>query len=150
MLNEKTTVEDVLKEKGYLVISIAPEDTVYNAIKMMADKKIGALLVSKGDKVEGIISERDYTWKVILKGRASKSTTVEEIMSKELYCVGPEVSIEEAMAIMAEKNVRHLPVLKENRCVGIVNLGDLVKRIITQQEAKIQHLISYISDSYMR
>ena len=148
-MSQKTTVQDILKSKGHIIISIAPDDTVYNTIKLMAEKKIGCLLVMHGDKLEGIISERDYAWKCILEGKNSKSAKVEDLMSRELFCISPETPVIEALAIMTEKHVRHLPVLKDNRCTGLVSMGDLVFKIISDQEQEISHLINYISDAYV-
>lgn len=139
-------VSAVLKEKGGPIWSIAPDATVYDALMLMADKGIGALLVMKGSKLVGLLSERDYARKVILKGRSSKETSVEEIMTAAPASVRPDCPIDEAMRIMTETRVRHLPVLRAGaEVVGIVSIGDIVKWVITSHEATIEQLQSYIA-----
>ena len=137
-------VRQVLQTKGYAIWSISPDASVYDALKLMADKEIGALLVLNGQKLVGIISERDYARKVILKGKSSIDTPVKEIMVKEVISVHPEQPIEECMALMTEKHVRHLPVCEDDRLLGIVSIGDIVKAIISQQEFMIEQLERYI------
>lgn len=141
-------VKEVLKDKGTEIYSILPDETVYNAIAKMADLNIGALLVMEDD-LEGIISERDYRNKVILKGRTSKETPVRDIMTRNVYCVEPTDSVEQCLAIMTEKKFRHLPVLdNNNKVVGVVSIGDLVKAVISKQEIEIKNLRHYITGSY--
>jgi len=140
-----------LKTKTKEVWSILPYATVFDALKLMGEKKIGALMVidDKG-KVAGIISERDYARKVILKGKASKDTRVEEIMTpaSEMFAVKPENSVEECMILMTGKHVRHLPVFEKDKFIGVVSIGDVVKSIISEQEALIEHLSGYIAGKY--
>jgi CBS domain-containing protein len=145
------SVREVLKTKTKEVWSILPYATVFDALKLMGEKKIGALMVidDKG-KVAGIISERDYARKVILKGKASKDTRVEEIMTpaSEMFAVKPENSVEECMILMTGKHVRHLPVFEKDKFIGVVSIGDVVKSIISEQEALIEHLSGYIAGKY--
>jgi CBS domain-containing protein len=126
-----TSVDRILDQKGRQVWSIHPGDTVYDAIKMMADKNVGSLVVLEGTKMVGIVTERHYARNVFLKGRASPQTQVGEIMERNVVCVEPEQSIEECMAIMSAKRVRHLPVIRDGELLGIVSIGDLVKGIIS-------------------
>jgi len=137
-------VRDILKNKGTEVYSVAPDETVYQAIKKMDELDIGALLVLNNQKLKGIISERDYRSKVILKGRASKSTDVSEIMTGDIFYVEPSDSVETCMSIMTEKKIRHLPVMKGDEVVGVVSIGDLVKNIISQQKFEIKNMRHYI------
>jgi CBS domain-containing protein len=142
------TVRQLLQAKGYEIWSIASDASVYDAVKLMADKEVGALLVLDGKKWVGIISERDYARKVILKGKRSIDTPVNEIMVKEVITVRPEQPIEECMAIMTEKRVRHLPVCEDDCLVGIISIGDVVKAIISQQEFMIEQLERYIEGGW--
>ena len=142
------TVRQVLQAKGYEVWSISPDASVYDALKLMADKEVGALLVLDAEKPVGIVSERDYARKVTLKGKRSIDTQVKEIMVKEVIAVRPEQSIEECMALMTEKRVRHLPVCAEECLVGIVSIGDVVKAKISQQEFMIEQLERYIEGGW--
>lgn len=144
-----TEVRRVLDQKGYHVWSLHPGDTVYDAIKMMADKDVGALLVLEGSKIVGIVTERDYARNVFLKGRASPQTLVGEIMRRNVVCVESDKSIEECMAIMTAKRVRHLPVINDGELLGIVSIGDLVKSIISDREFVIDQLEHYISGAKM-
>lgn len=144
-MNPNTAISEILNSKGHNVWSVSPDDTVYDAIQMMADKNVGALLVTEGGKLVGIISERDYTRKVILKGKASKQTAVREILSGQVIHVTPENTVEDCMRLMTENRVRHLPVLDAERIVGIVSIGDLVNWIISAQTTTIQQLQTYIS-----
>jgi CBS domain-containing protein len=145
------SVREVLKVKTKEVWSILPYASVYDALKLMGEKQIGALMVmdDKG-KVAGIISERDYARKVILKGKASKDTKVEEIMTpaSEMFAVKPDNSVEECMILMTGKHVRHLPVFEKDKFIGVVSIGDVVKSIISEQEALIEHLSGYIAGKY--
>jgi len=140
-----TTVAQLLLTKGRARWSIAPEATVYAALELMAEKDIGALLVLEEDNLVGVISERDYARKVVLKGKFSKDTRVREIMSEEVVCVCPEQTIEECMALMTAKRVRHLPVLAEDKLVGVISIGDVVKAVISEKEFMIQELERYIT-----
>jgi CBS domain-containing protein len=139
-----TTVRHILDRKDHRVWSLHPDDTVYDAIKMMADKDVGALLVLDGSKIVGIVTERDYARNVFLKGRASPQTLVSEIMARDVVCVKPDKSIEEGMALMTAKRVRHLPVISNGELLGIVSIGDLVKSIISDREFVIEQLEHYI------
>ena len=138
------TVRDMLRIKGFEVWSVAPETTVYDALKLMAEKNIGAVLVMEADRVMGILSERDYARKIILVGRASADTPAMEIMTKRVMCVGPEETAEQCMALMTEKKVRHLPVMEKNQLIGIISIGDVVKATIAQKEFIIEQLEDYI------
>lgn len=142
------TIGSLLGRKGREVWSIAPESTVYQAIVMMAEKGVGALLVLHEGQLAGIVSERDYTRKVILKGRSSKEERVEEIMTRDVVTASPETTVEEGMRLMTERHIRHLPILDSGAVVGVISIGDLVKWIISAQEETIQQLASYISGSY--
>jgi CBS domain-containing protein len=139
-----TAVRHILDQKGYQVWTVRPGDTVYDAIKMMADKDVGALVVVEGGRIVGIVTERDYARNVFLKGRASPETLVGEIMVRDVVCVTPDKSIEEGMAIMTAKRVRHLPVIDDDELLGIVSIGDLVKSIINDREFVIEQLEHYI------
>jgi CBS domain-containing protein len=138
----------LLRGKGGEVYSIGPSATVYEAIALMADKGVGALLVLDGGRLAGIVSERDYTRKVILKGRSSKEELVHEIMTREVVTCTPEQTVEEAMRLMTEQRIRHLPVVDGDRVAGVVSIGDLVKWTISAQEETIAHLTHYISGRY--
>lgn len=139
-----TIVSQILQSKGNEVWSIAPDDTVYSALALMAEKDIGAVLVIESDEVAGIFSERDYARKVILKGKSSKEMAVSEVMTADVICVRPDQSVEKCMALMTEKRIRHLPVLDGGKLVGVVSIGDVVKAIISQQRVIINHLEDYI------
>jgi CBS domain-containing protein len=142
------SVSAILAHKGSAVWSIAPNATVFDAIQLMADKNVGALPVLENGKLVGIISERDYTRKVILKGKSSKETPVRDIMTVELVTAHPGDSISECMHVMTEKRVRHLPVMEGVEMVGLVSIGDLVRRIISAQTAAIDNLEKYITGDY--
>jgi CBS domain-containing protein len=137
-------VRDILEVKGREIFAIEPGASVYDAMKRMADKGVGALLVMEGAKLVGIISERDYARKVILEGRSSRTTQVREIMTAPVLYTEPGQNIEECMALMTEKRVRHLPVMDEDRVIGVISIGDLVKSIITEQKFIIEQLERYI------
>ena len=139
------TVRDLLKQKGRDVWSIAPDSTVYDALKLMAEKNIGALLVIDAGRPVGIFSERDYARQVILKGKTSKDTPVREVMTAKVVFVRPEQSIEECMALMTDKRFRHLPILEEGALVGILSIGDVVKAVISEKDFLIEQLANYIS-----
>ena len=140
------TVKQLLDAKGHQIWSIAPDATVFDAIHRMAEKEVGALLVMEGTTLVGIISERDYARKVILQGKASQATCVREIMTDQVICTHLDQRVEECMALMTEKRIRHLPVLGgESEVVGIISIGDLVKSIIAEQQFVIAQLEHYIS-----
>jgi CBS domain-containing protein len=140
-----TRVSDLLKHKGRDIWFLPPDATVYEAIDQMAQKSVGALLVMEGERLVGIVSERDYARKVILKGKASQETEVREIMSRPVICVRPEFTIEETMALMTEKRVRHLPVVVDDKVMGVISIGDVVRGIIDDKEFYIQQLTNYIT-----
>jgi CBS domain-containing protein len=139
-----TKVRDLLAEKGRAVFQVEPEDPVLEAISLMAEHHVGALLVIRGTELLGIVSERDYARKVILLGRSSAETPVWQIMSSPVITVSPGTSVQECMTLMTERRVRHLPVLEEGRVVGVVSIGDLVKAVIQEQQETIEQLESYI------
>ena len=141
-------VKTILKNKGNEVYGIKPDQTVYEAIEKMSEKGIGALVVMDDEKLSGIISERDYRDKVILKGRTSKTTKVKEIMTSDVYWITPRETIEECMALMTDKKFRHLPVMEDDTVIGVISIGDLVKQIISKQKVEIDHLKDYIGGTY--
>jgi CBS domain-containing protein len=141
------TVKEILETKGKEIWSLTPETTVFDALKLMADKKIGAVLVIKDDKVVGIMSERDYARKVALHGKSSVQLTVNEIMSDKVLYVENTQSVEECMALMINKRVRHLPVFDGSKLVGFISIGDVVKAIIDEKEFVIDQLVNYIKDT---
>src|SRR5262245_9994814 len=138
-------ISDLLKHKGRDIWSLSPDATVYEAIDLMAEKGVGALLVMEGETLVGIISERDYARKVILMGKASRETLVREIMSNPVFCARPDFTIEKTMALMTEKHVRHLPVVVGEKVVGVISIGDIVRAIIDDQEFHIHELTKYIA-----
>jgi CBS domain-containing protein len=144
-MNPNGTISEILHQKGNQVWSIDPETMVFDAIQMMADKNIGALLVTEASKLVGILTERDYTRKVALKGKSSKQTAVKEILSGQVIHVSPDHTIEECLRLMTDHRVRHLPVLEADRIVGIISIGDLVNWIINAQSSTINLLQTYIS-----
>lgn len=141
-------VKNILESKGSDIFDIGPDNTVYEAIEKMASKNIGALLVMDGEALVGIITERDYRNRVILKGRASKTTSVKTIMSTGLYCVKPSEKVETCMALMTDRKVRHLPVMENDELKGILSIGDLVKALISKQKVEIHDLRDYITGTY--
>ncbi len=144
-MNPNSPISDILAYKGSNVWTVAPDTLVYDAIQIMADKNVGALLVTESDKLVGVISERDYTRKVILKGKSSKGTQVREILSGVVVHIEPAMTVEEGLRLMTDHRVRHLPVLENGRLVGIVSIGDLVNWIISAQESTIHQLQTYIA-----
>lgn len=138
------TVQQLLESKRHGVASVAPETTVLDALKVMAEKEIGAVLVLDGDALAGIFSERDYARKVVLQGKASKDTPVREIMTEKVVCVHLEQTIEDCMGLMTDKRVRHLPVLQGKKVIGVVSIGDVVKEMLVEKEFVIKQLESYI------
>ncbi|MCU7802605.1 MAG: CBS domain-containing protein [Candidatus Thiodiazotropha sp. (ex Lucinoma borealis)] len=139
------TVNQLLQSKGFDVVTIDLNASVFEALKLMAEKGIGSLVVLENGDVAGLFSERDYARNIILKGRTSKETRVEEIMTRHVIVVKPQQSVEECMAIMTDKRVRHLPIMQDEKLVGIISIGDLVKAIIEEQQFVIEQLVSYIN-----
>ncbi len=138
-------VKHLLDTKGREIISIAEDASVLDAIKTMADRSIGSLLVMEGDTLKGIVTERDYARKVIIKGRSSKSTQVGEIMTTEVYTANTNQTVNECMTVMSEKRIRHLPVVENAEVLGLISIGDLVHAIIADQQEEIEQLAQYIS-----
>jgi len=134
------TVKAILKDPGGQIWSVSPTTTAYEALELMADKNIGALLVFENEQLVGIFSERDYARKVILKGKASKDTPVSELMTRQVFYVKPENTLDECMALMTSKHIRHLPVIDNNRITGIITIGDVVKEIISEQATTIKNM----------
>ncbi len=141
------TVGQILLRKGGQVYAIHPGATVYEALKRMAEKDVGALLVMDGERLLGIFSERDYARKLVLLGRFSRETQVQEVMTQDLVTVTPKTPIDEAMRLITVHKVRHLPVLEGEKVVGVVSIGDVVKALLTEQEVLIQELSRYISEN---
>ncbi|MES9939104.1 MAG: CBS domain-containing protein [Candidatus Thiodiazotropha sp. 6PLUC2] len=139
------SINQILQNKGFDIHTIDANATVFSALEKMSEHSIGSLLVMDNEEVIGLFSERDYARSVILMGRASKETKVKEIVSSQVAVVTPEESVEECMAIMTDKRVRHLPVMKDGKLVGIISIGDLVKAIIEEQQFVIEQLVSYIN-----
>lgn len=142
-----TTVRHLLAQKGHEIWSIHPDDSVFDAVKKMADKDIGSLVVIADDRLVGIITERHYARNVVVKGRSSPQMRVRDIMESRVVCARLDQSVEECMAVMTSKLVRHLPVIDDGKLVGIISIGDLVKSIIRDQEFVIEQLEHYISGS---
>ena len=139
------TVVDLLKIKGYEVLSIAPDSSVYEALQLLAKNNIGALLVLQSGRLTGIFSERDYARKLVLKGKFSKNTEVREVMTENVVTVGPENNIEHCMELMTDKRIRHLPVVENGCVIGVISIGDIVKAIIADQKSTIGLLEEYIT-----
>jgi len=138
-------VKQVLEAKGRDVLSISPDASVLDAVKLMAEKGIGALTVMDGSTLTGVISERDYARKIILKGRSSDSTTVREVMTSEVISTSSDSSVEKCMNMMTDSRIRHLPVVDNGMVTGIISIGDLVKAVIADQKEEIEHLEQYIA-----
>jgi CBS domain-containing protein len=146
-----STVRDILNNKhNKEVYTISPNITVFNALNIMAEKNVGALVVTEGKKVIGMFSERDYARKVILRGKSSKELAVADVMTTNVLFVTPDNTVEECMALMTEKHVRHLPVLENDALVGLVSIGDVVKQIISDKNFRIKELERYISGDFSR
>lgn len=148
-MNHTDPVAAVLRHKGREIFSVPPGTSVYDALAEMAHKGVGALLIMQGTGLQGIISERDYARKVILQGRSSRETTVDEIMTHDLVAVTPQHTVDECMQLMTEYRVRHLPVVDDGRVAGVISMGDLVKYVITAQRDEIEHLHAYIAGGYV-
>lgn len=138
-------IREILTQKGSTVWSITPETTVLDAIKLMAEKNVGALLVTRENRLVGVLSERDYTRNVVLKGRASKDTPVREIISGRVISVSPDHTVQECMRLMTEHRIRHLPVVEGIKILGVISIGDLVNSIISAQNSTIEQLETYIT-----
>lgn len=138
------TVKEILESKGWDVWAVGPEASAYEALEIMADKDVGALMVVDGGRPVGIFSERDYARKVILKGKSSKNTTVRELMTGELVFVNPQSTVNECMALMTERRARHLPVIERGMLRGVVSIGDVVREVISNQDFKIREMERYI------
>ncbi len=139
------SVKDILDSKGHDIWSVSPDDSVFDAVKLMADKGIGSLLVMDGEKLVGLVTERDYARKVILEGRSSKNSAVKDVMTRQVLCVSPERTVDECMALMTDKRTRHLPVVDHKQVIGVVSIGDLVKAVISEQQILIDQLQHYIT-----
>jgi len=137
-------VRDILRDKGTAVYSISPDASVYDALRLMAEKNVGSLLVLEGDRMAGMISERDYARKIVLMDKLSRETKVKEIMTTEVLTVTPDTDLDDCMELITDKRVRHLPVVENDRVLGIVSIGDIVKGIIDHKESVIEQLESYI------
>jgi len=144
-MKSSVPISALLHHKGTALWSIAPEATVFEAIKLMADRNIGSLLVMSGDKLMGLFTERDYTRKIALQGKTSKATKVREILSSQVISATPDHTIEECMKLMTENRVRHLPVLEDGKVIGLVSIGDLVNWTISAQDAAIDQMQQYIA-----
>lgn len=142
------SARDILRIKGYAVWSVGPDSMVIDALRLMAEKNLGAVLVMDEGRLVGILSERDYARKVVLLGRSSKDTPVREIMTERVVYARPDQTAEECMAVMTDKRVRHLPVIEDDKVIGVVSIGDVVKSIISEQSFIIEQLEHYISGTY--
>jgi CBS domain-containing protein len=142
------TIDKILCQKSGEIWSIAPDATVYDAIALMAEKNVGALLVMEEEQLVGIVSERDYSRKVMLRGKTSRNSTVREIMTTELTTAHPRETVEECLRFMTDKRIRHLPVVADGSLCGVISIGDLVKEVISSQKATLDQLRDYISGGY--
>ncbi len=138
-------IKHLLDSKTHKIYSVSPQTTVLEALKIMAEADVGAVLVMDGERMAGIFSERDYARRVVLQGKSSRETLVCDVMTDRIVCVQPNQTVEEAMTVMTEVRCRHLPVVEEGRVIGVVSIGDLVKEIISEQEFVIQQLETYIT-----
>jgi len=144
-MNPNSTISEILSRKGSAAWSISPDASVFEAIQLMAEKNVGAVLVTENGKLVGILSERDYTRKVVLKGKASKTTPVREVLSSQIIRVSPSHTVEDCMRLMTDHRIRHLPVLEGDKILGVVSIGDLVNWIISAQHTTISQLQTYIT-----
>ena len=142
------TIDKILRQKSGEIFTVHPDATVYDAIKLMAEKNVGALLVMEEEKLVGIVSERDYSRKVMLRGKTSRTSTVREIMTNELTTAHPRETVEDCLRFMTDKRIRHLPVICEGEIRGVISIGDLVKEVISAQNATLEQLRDYISGGY--
>ena len=143
------SIATILQHKGHAAVqAVAPDTLVYQAIRLMADPNIGCVLVMDGARLLGILSERDYTRKVVLQGRSSKITTVQEIMTRDVICVTPQHGVEQALRLITENRVRHLPVIERGRVTGLISIGDLVKWVIHAQRSALSQLEAYVAGGY--
>jgi CBS domain-containing protein len=143
------SIATILQHKGHAAVqAVAPDTLVYQAIRLMADRNIGCVLVMDGARLLGILSERDYTRKVVLQGRSSKITTVQEIMTRDVICVTPQHGVEQALRLITENRVRHLPVIERGRVTGLISIGDLVKWVIHAQRSALSQLEAYVAGGY--
>ena len=140
------TANEILEKKGREIWSVGPHESVYDALKLMADKRIGAVLVMDGDKPVGILTERDYARKVALEGRTSREAKVSDLMTRRVLCAAPDRTVEECLALMTDKRARHIPILDHKRVVGMISIGDAVKAIIAEQQFEIERLQQYLDD----
>jgi len=143
------TVQDVLNDKGKRVWTISPDAKVIDALRLMSDKDIGAIVVTERENLVGILTERDYARKVMLRGKSSLETPVKDIMTSGVYYVDPDTTTQECLAVMSKTRIRHLPVIRKGKLLGIVSIGDVVKSVISQQKIAIDHLESYITGKYL-
>ena len=143
-----TTIAQLLNTKGDQIWSVETKATIFEALEIMSEKEIGALLVMEDGKLTGIFSERDYARKVILKGKSSKETQVGELMTKKVFYIDSQKTINDCMAMMTAKRIRHVPVIEDNQVMGIITIGDVVNQIISEQEVTINHLENYITGSH--
>jgi CBS domain-containing protein len=142
------TIEKILRRKSGQIWSVSPDATVYDAIALMAEKNVGALLVMENEKLVGIVSERDYSRKVMLRGKTSRNSIVREIMTTELTTANPRETVEECLRFMTEKRIRHLPVMADGSLCGVISIGDLVKEVISAQSATLDQMRDYIAGGY--
>lgn len=147
-MNVSGTIETILNQKPQQIWSVSPDATVYDAIALMAEKNVGALLVMENGQLAGIVSERDYSRKVMLKGKSSRNSYVREIMTTDLVTANPRETVEECLRFMTDKRFRHLPVVGDGKLLGIISIGDLVKQVISVQSATLDQLNDYISGGY--
>ncbi len=141
-------VRSLLAVKGSAIWSIGPDETVYQALVLMEEKNVGALLVMQGERLVGIFTERNYAREIIIKGRFSKDTKVREVMTQKVHCVNPERTVDECMALMTSKRVRHLPVFRDKKLIGLISIGDVVKSLIDEQAHTIDDLYHYIYGTF--
>ena len=143
-----TRVADILRHKGNRVVTTSPTTTVYDAIAKMVEHNVGSILITDGDKLAGIFTERDYLRRIILQGRTSKSTRIEEVMTADVIRAAPQATLKECMGAMTERRCRHLPVVDDGKLIGIISLGDCVKALLNKAEARVQNLTEYITGQY--